>query len=359
MIIKDKEKLYDLYINQYKTQQEIADFFSCQRYDVKNSLDHYHIPRRPRTRKVPLTIQKQIADEYLSGISMQDLTNKYNVSSGTIRQYVIESGGTMRTKGNKLFDPPLEEIKKDYLEFHLSTQDIADKYGYTWGMICNYLRSMGVERQSQCFYSNPNFKEDYWETIDSPIKAYFLGLLITDGNVRDGVNSKSGYEVRLGLKTEDKYILEKLCLECGIDNKLTYDPRATGLYTLHIKNKKWVEDLSKYGVVPDKTWKTYLPKCNYMSSLIRGCIDGDGWIDRNQRIGICGNDRLVKGIHNYLINVLKVSSHKITYPKGYNGPFAHTRWAGKEDVKKIGNFLYSDNTDFYLIRKYNNIKNYL
>jgi hypothetical protein len=40
------------------------------------------------------------------------------------------------------------------------------------------------------------------------------------------------------------------------------------------------EDLSKYGVVPRKSYYTYLPKIDdkYMNHLIRGILDGDGSI---------------------------------------------------------------------------------
>lgn len=40
-----------------------------------------------------------------------------------------------------------------------------------------------VPKYTKAQIHNPNMKEDYFSTIDTEEKAYFIGLLITDGNV--------------------------------------------------------------------------------------------------------------------------------------------------------------------------------
>lgn len=55
-------------------------------------------------------------------------------------------------------------------------------------------------QELQCFVrpyrqKNRDINENYFEIIDSEEKAYFLGLLYTDGNVRQ-INGKSG-QIRL------------------------------------------------------------------------------------------------------------------------------------------------------------------
>lgn len=62
-------------------------------------------------------------------------------------------------------------------------------------------------------------------------------------------------------------------------------------------------DLSKFGVVPRKTSTTFLPeiKESLMPHLIRGLIDGDGWITETHTannkshlvIGFCGSEKCV------------------------------------------------------------------
>ena len=62
------------------------------------------------------------------------------------------------------------------------------------------------------FCINPN----YFQTIDSNKKAYFLGLLMSDGYICENVYSK---EFGIALQSSDKYILEELQKEINLLNE--------------------------------------------------------------------------------------------------------------------------------------------
>lgn len=90
-----------------------------------------------------------------------------------------------------------------------------------------------------------------------------MGFLITDGNV-------FGNNVRLQLSSKDEYILKIFSDKTNNSNNINIDKR--GFSSFNIKRKVWVEDLSKYGVIPNKTKSVYLPSIreDLMSHLLRG-----------------------------------------------------------------------------------------
>lgn len=67
-----------------------------------------------------------------------------------------------------------------------------------------------------------DYNEHYFDVIDTPEKAYFLGLTLADGNVRKYWYGKTGkfmYRFKLALHPIDKEILLKLGKEMKADVK--------------------------------------------------------------------------------------------------------------------------------------------
>ena len=59
--------------------------------------------------------------------------------------------------------------------------------------------------------------EDYFEVIDTPNKAYSLGLIYSDGNV-----SKNGTQFSISLQARDRDVLDKLNAEFGGNRPLQF-----------------------------------------------------------------------------------------------------------------------------------------
>jgi intein-encoded DNA endonuclease-like protein len=199
------------------------------------------------------------------------------------------------------------EIERLYFEENMTYDQISEIVGCCKSTIGNIIRSNpNYKKKSQTLYSNPLLDENYFEIIDTEAKAYILGLMITDGNV---CYYGDGYRIRLQLKYEDSYILEFFKNQIHCSNKLIVDKRD-GSIAFSIKSEKMFYDLSKYGVVPNKTLNNYVPPNIHpmlMPHLIRGIFDGDGWIsksfDKNGKkhiaIGICGNENFLQQFRIY------------------------------------------------------------
>lgn len=126
------------------------------------------------------------------------------------------------------------------------------------------------------------YNENYFEVIDSPAKAYWLGFLYTDGyvttNYRWGVelSIKDISHLELFLKDFDSNIV----IRTRTRTNKTFQKENTSC-SIQIKNKKMYNSLLKKGVVQNKTKTLKFPTVEqvpkeFMPDFIRGLFDGDG-----------------------------------------------------------------------------------
>lgn len=200
---------------------------------------------------------------------------------------------------------------------------------------------------------HPGFNESYFENIDSEVKAYLLGILLTDGCV----NYSHGQPgISLSLQTSDEYILVRLKEELNHSCAISRDKRGCSNMVVH--SQKMADDLAKYGVVPRKSLISTLPildNSGMMRHLIRGIFDGDGSISCHwspntgkhmHKVTFCGSRTIVEQIHEYLTNELDLGNRK---PYHYE-TWSMISWNSISDIQKLNHYMYSDAT-IYLTRK--------
>lgn len=136
---------------------------------------------------------------------------------------------------------------------HYSYKEIAKEMGCCADTIRKFFQKNNIIKTKNC-YLNHDLIENYFEKIDTEEKAYFLGLLITDGSIRKGkANHQSS--LRLQLKMEDEYMIKKLKTELKSSNVIQYDKRpGKECAGIEIVNQKICDDLAKFQVVPNKTY---------------------------------------------------------------------------------------------------------
>lgn len=118
--------------------------------------------------------------------------------------------------------------------------------------------------------------EDYFHTIDTPMKAYILGLLAADGNVY--VNRvRAEYKISLKLHIEDEVLVRRTRDELAPTVNFNY-PKPHYI-RFEVCSQRMVDDLARYDIVPRKTWHLpwpeALPEAMSMPFLL-GYFDGDG-----------------------------------------------------------------------------------
>ena len=251
-----------------------------------------------------------------------------------------------------------QEIIKYYLSQPMTMKQVEDKYKLSHPTITKILK--GVPKYTKTKLNNPNMREHFFQDINEEAKAYFLGLLISDGNVfKDNTGRQASISITLHLK--DEYMLEKFKEVLQVNTSVGHDGRGCG--QIAVRSNIMAEDLAKYGVIPRKSYSTYLPKVSYemMPHLIRGIFDGDGSImakpnlnnDGHSRflhsISFCGTHKLMEDISNYSFEYLNLKQKPLVYDYK-DRQLSELKIQNIEDMQTFGDWMYNHST-IYLNRK--------
>ena len=305
--------------------------------------------------------KEEIIKLYQQGYSISKLDRQIpDLKYEQIRQIPIRNGVEIRggRKTKELSDSELEQFKKMYYEDYVRFEDIAKTMNMDPLTLHYYMRRHNLpERQLRTRRVNINFKDDYFETIDTYKKAYYLGLLFADGSVRK-VHNDSG-QIRIYLQAQDKYILEEMAKDLGYDGALVerLDAGNHG-FSLEANSNKMFYDLAKYGIVPNKTYETkHLPTNipeEFIPSFALGLLDGDGCLSfSDKKYKYLHMDftsyyeSMVTDYRNMIDKLIEKEDHRSPH---FNGAW-HITWSGNQQVVKILDILY-EHADVYLTRKH-------
>ena len=203
-----------------------------------------------------------------------------------------------------------DKIIKYYLARPITIRAVAENFNLSDPSIIKILNEYRIKRYTKVQLYSPELIENYFENIDDEFKAYFLGLIITDGCIHNTKGKQSLISITLNEK--DKYLLDAFKKHIKSNKNITYDGR--GCCQITILSNKMVNDLKQYGLIPNKSLKTVFPSNipNHLyPHLIRGMIDGDGSIafyarkDRKKchtkAICFCqGNKKFIEDLVNFL-----------------------------------------------------------
>ena len=179
------------------------------------------------------------------------------------------------------------EQEKQYIYSNYKTmsyKEIAEHLGFTERQIRGHINNAGLTKLTK--------KDvDYFDIIDIPEKAYWLGFMYADGYVEYHKEYRN-YEASMELQDNDKYALERLNLVTCYNGKITHreKDKVFNGYSFHTSSnvirfysKRMYEDLIKHGVVPNKTFSACYPENLYFpDAFVRGYLDGDGCIYINK-----------------------------------------------------------------------------
>lgn len=236
----------------------------------------------------------------------------------------------------------------------ITIKETAHRFGIDRGTFGKHLTKLGLNNSKERV-KKYSFNENYFEQITEPEQAYWLGWLHSDGNVMDN------YTIRLRLKSDDKEILELFnkALNSNVEIKTEYSS-TTESSNLTLCSKKMYTDLSKYGIVPNKTESIKFIEfedIELTKAYIRGLFDGDGWCyfsENSREIGFCGNESICNGIAKFLIEVLNIPNIKV---KPFKSIY-RIRICNKTGIKTFYNEVMKGNRELSLKRKFDKIENF-
>lgn len=235
-----------------------------------------------------------------------------------------------------------------------TVKSVAEEYGVSSACIERILARSGRKRGHRKYAID----ESYFEKVDTPNKAYFLGLIYADGcNKRNGIS--------LSLQEEDGYLVEALKREVAFKGKTYLIKRKKAHHKLRVgvelSSMKMMNDITLLGVVPNKSLILQFPTCvseGLMSHFIRGYFDGDGSVHVDGSGGfhcsITGSPFFCQSLHEYLTKRLSINSTVCDY--------SHSK---AKDVKMSTcqalvflDYIYRDST-IRMTRKFDRFINFL
>lgn len=253
----------------------------------------------------------EIILNYKNGTSMQQLAKDFNVSTWSIKKFLIDNNIKTRT-----------------------LNDLRVKY-------------------NEAFFQTP-----------SPELYYFWGFNLGDGSLTKREGDKY---LTITLDKKDLSILQTFCkwLQISEDNIKYY--RNNELVRLNIYSDYMKQDLSHLGIVPNKTYNPSIPQVpeKYIKPFLIGFIDADGSIAFGKKYKgdkFIRNENTLHIVNNHEIINWFVEQLKLI---GFNGNInfqiknEHTKRARiqrKEDVINLFKLLEPNNyQDFILKRKWDKV----
>lgn len=257
-----------------------------------------------------------------------------------------------------------EMIKSMYNDGE-TISDIRKKLKCKSSSLDNYLRDNGFKKRPKNTLKETDFlsntrkykvDESYFESIDDPNKAYWLGFLYADGNVRlssSYTGGEKGGTLELTLKSEDEYHIESMLYDLRATYPVKRREVRIGEKTYiasrtQVHSRKMANDLINQGCVPAKSLVLKPPtlRKDLNSHFIRGYFDGDGCVGfypehRSFSFSILGTKEVLE-----YIKKCSGISHGISITKPKNKNVYTINISGPTAVKQFYSYIYSGKTVF-------------
>lgn len=295
--------------------------------------------------------EDRLVADYQSGLTWAEIREKNGISDKPIMR-VLRERGVLRRGSHKLTSEQHQQMVEEYIGGKSSTE-VGKKFGIAGNGVLKFVKRAGVTRSLSDAHRKCTLNECAFDVL-TPEAAYWLGFLMTDGNVYHN-------NVQVTLSVKDVGHLEKLRTFLGSSRAISYGKPAVsklkakfGGKTIHsngsailsVASPRLVKKLAKFGIVPRKTGIEKAPSSlAFNLSFWRGCLDGDGHLGLYRtkaprqvqerfvpRVSLCGTKKLLRQFKLFVENHLGPCTNKIHWHAGI--------WALDFDGSKADKLIY-------------------
>lgn len=252
---------------------------------------------------------QSVLESYERGQTTRAIASAFGVGRSAIRSLLRRNQVSMRPSWGRR--PPdlswtpeqLRAIGSQYLDGS-STVEVGEAFGVSPTYISHLLKSLGIEvRGPSEVHRIYTVNHGYFEVIDDPDRAYWLGFLAADGCISAETNN-----VIVSLAAADEGHLRKF-LDCLESDYLIYPAVARTQARIVITSARIVADLVRHRVTPRKSLTLkppdFLPE-ELWSHYWRGVFDGDGTIYESGggwRVGWSGTRVMMERVREWVQSV--------------------------------------------------------
>jgi transposase len=296
---------------------------------------------------------------YDGGMKQVEIAKLYNVSSTTIANVL---SAEKKKRGIRTTQVTDEEVKKMYDTYMSgkSIKEVSKVFSVSESCVqYNFAKRNLKTRDRSTMNLKYHIDKHYFDKIDTPNKAYILGLLYADG-----CHPSNKDAIQLALQEQDVGVLNLIKEELQTDRPLyfvssEYSPLTKhNQYRLDITNQHIARVLDSYGVHSRKSltleWPEWMEQ-SLVRHFIRGYLDGDGCIYFNHKTSECkiyiaSTENFCNSMKNVIFDLISVNT-SITQASGGNKITKVLNIGGNRQVYKFLNWIYAD-ADLLIERKY-------
>lgn len=303
---------------------------------------------------------KEMFEEYenCAEINISQLAKKYGICRSSFHKlrelYNISQKDRLDTKYPKAL---IQKIHNKYLNEGTSLVALYKEYKIKPFRLKERFEKYGFK------VKNPKqgLNLDFFDNIDSEIKAYLLGFIVGDGSVsNEGLHIRVAYNDIYIIKLFQKYLNPEVEVKhLPLENQ--QDQVIINFYSVEL-----IKKLENYGIVQNKT---YVPMCipempkDLVRHFIRGYYDADGTASFGVKInpktqntkGTTFKAAFTSHLPNLLEDIvkdlaIKDISSSLNYYRNNKQNYYYSLVISMRCLDLFENYLYQD-SNFYLLRK--------
>lgn len=306
--------------------------------------------------KFTIEQQNEIIDMYKNYIDIENIISKFNTEEHYIREVLKENqiDRTYNQFSNELYQRIISKYLGSTKQYQIEYDLCVSGTG-----IRRIIDRAGIKRRGWSF-SNQKYKRNshYFDIIDTPNKAYILGLLYADS-----CNHVAHSAINITLQEGDKSVLDAIKKEIEYEGPIRFNPmhkknpNYKNVYILCINDEYMSKQLENLGVVNAKSLKIKFPKFlnkELLSHFCRGYFDGDGNIYYYEKLHKCATQTVgtldfCENLSKTLINI--GIKNNIKHPKQCGSNTFILQTSGNKSSMQFLSWMYKE-ANIKMERKY-------
>lgn len=363
----DYNKYIAEYLNSNITVKDLAEKYNLSASALRGQIRKRGIKRMHNQGKeieYARSIKDKLIKDYVPGeTSIKSLAEKYNVNCYSTVSKVLGENGIKIIKPKLVPRNTIIEAAKYYSDNQISIINCAKKFKIGKNTLYNYLKENNSIKNDKNYQKDITYDKNFFDSIDSEEKAYWLGFIMADGYTKLDKNNNPA-QTTIEISKKDINLLDAFKKSIKSNyiirerSRTTVTGKISEVCSITISSHHLTKQLVSYGVVPNKTYIGFINEEIFGDNeelifhYLRGYSDGDGTINKNKGNYVFKLVIRSKSILNTITNWIKKYCNidpKITiWENTYRLSIQN-----KKDYFIFLEKLYK-NANIYLDRKYQN-----
>lgn len=363
----DYNKYIAEYLNSNITVKDLAEKYNLSASALRGQIRKRGIKRMHNQGKeieYARSIKDKLIKDYIPGeTSIKSLAEKYNVNCYSTVSKVLGENGIKIIKPKLVPRNTIIEAAKYYSDNQISIINCAKKFKIGKNTLYNYLKENNSIKNDKNYQKDITYDKNFFDSIDSEEKAYWLGFIMADGYTKLDKNNNPA-QTTIEISKKDINLLDAFKKSIKSNyiirerSRTTVTGKISEICSITISSHHLTKQLVSYGVVPNKTYIGFINEEIFGDNeelifhYLRGYSDGDGTINKNKGNYVFKLVIRSKSILNTITNWIKkycnIDPKIIIWENTYRLSIQN-----KKDYFIFLEKLYK-NANIYLDRKYQN-----